>query len=221
MKAVIRHLRRAALLQAGDSLTDGQLLESFLTGRDEAAFEVLLRRHGPMVLGVCRRVLGNADDADDAFQATFLVLVRKAATVRPRETVGSWLYGVAYRTAQKARVMNAKRRTKENQARERRPPPRPARGDPVLAAGPGEATAGAATGAARRGAFGRCPGCLVVPGDLVRAPVAVPANRDGQGRGAGRGGPGVDGRGGLGEGARVKGRGDENPAVEENPKFFG
>src|SRR5919198_1974720 len=129
MKAVIRHLRRAALLQAGDSLTDGQLLESFLTGRDEAAFEVLLRRHGPMVLGVCRRVLGNADDADDAFQATFLVLVRKAATVRPRETVGNWLYGVAYRTAQKARVMNAKRRTKEKQARERRRPEPP--GDAV------------------------------------------------------------------------------------------
>jgi RNA polymerase sigma factor (sigma-70 family) len=122
MKAVIRHLRRAALLQAGESLTDGQLLDSFLGRRDEAAFEALLRRHGPMVLGVCRRVLGNPDDAEDAFQATFLVLVRKAATVRPREMVGNWLYGVAYRTAMKVRTMNAKRRTKEKQARERRPP---------------------------------------------------------------------------------------------------
>src|SRR5690349_11505603 len=99
MKTVIRHLRRAALLQAGESLTDGQLLETFLGQRDETAFEALLRRHGPMVLGVCRRVLGNPDDADDAFQATFLVLVRKVATVRKREMVGSWLYGVAYRTA--------------------------------------------------------------------------------------------------------------------------
>jgi hypothetical protein len=69
MKAVLRHLRRAALLQAGESLTDGQLLKLFVTGRDEAAFEALVRRHGRMVLGVCRRVLGNPDDADDAFQA--------------------------------------------------------------------------------------------------------------------------------------------------------
>jgi hypothetical protein len=68
MKAVIRHLRRAALLQAGESLTDGQLLDSFLGQRDEAAFEALLRRHGPMVLGVCRRVLGNADDSIEALR---------------------------------------------------------------------------------------------------------------------------------------------------------
>src|SRR5438132_10808010 len=111
MKAVIRHLRRAALLDPRGGPGDGQLLEAFLGRRDEAAFEALLRRHGPMVLGVCRRVLGNADDAEDAFQATFLVLVRKAATVRPREMVGNWLYGVAYRTAMKVRAMNAKRRT--------------------------------------------------------------------------------------------------------------
>jgi RNA polymerase sigma factor (sigma-70 family) len=129
MRTVIRHLRRAALLQAGDSLTDGQLLDSFLGQRDEAVFEALLRRHGRMVLGVCRRVLGNSDDADDAFQATFLVLVRKAATVRPRELVGSWLYGVAYRTALKARALNAKRRTKEKLARQRPPPESP--GDEV------------------------------------------------------------------------------------------
>jgi RNA polymerase sigma factor (sigma-70 family) len=118
MKAVIRHLRRAALLDRGGGLTDGQLLESFLTRREEAAFEALLRRHGPMVLGVCRRVLGNPHDAEDAFQATFLVLIRKAASLRSRELVGNWLYGVAYRTAMKARAMSAKRRTKEKQARE-------------------------------------------------------------------------------------------------------
>jgi RNA polymerase sigma factor (sigma-70 family) len=118
MKTVLRHLRRVALLQAGDGASDGALLESFVSRREEAAFEVLLRRHGAMVLGVCRRVLGDAHDAEDAFQATFLVLARKAASVRPREMVGHWLYGVAYRTALKARTMNAKRRAKERRAGE-------------------------------------------------------------------------------------------------------
>jgi RNA polymerase sigma factor (sigma-70 family) len=116
MKTVIRHLRRAALLQEGDSLADGQLLELFLAGRDEAAFEALMRRHGPMVLGVCRRLLRNNHDAEDAFQATFLVLVRKAGSLRSRELLANWLYGVAYRTALKARTMNAKRQAKERHA---------------------------------------------------------------------------------------------------------
>jgi RNA polymerase sigma factor (sigma-70 family) len=119
MKTVIRHLRRAALLDPRGGPGDGQLLEAFLGRRDETAFEALLRRHGPMVLGVCRRVLGNPDDADDAFQATFLVLVRKAATLRSRDLLGNWLYGVAYRTAMKARSMTAKRRAKEKEAGER------------------------------------------------------------------------------------------------------
>ncbi len=118
MREVIRHLRRAALLHKGDGPSDGQLLESFLARREEIAFEALLRRHGPMVLGVCQRVLRNVHDAEDAFQATFLVLARKASSVMPREMVGSWLYGVAYRTAMKARTMNAKRRTKERLAGE-------------------------------------------------------------------------------------------------------
>jgi RNA polymerase sigma factor (sigma-70 family) len=96
-------------------LTDGQLLGRYVTTRDAAAFEILVRRHGPMVLGVCRRLLRDLHDAEDAFQATFLVLVRKATTITPREAVGSWLYGVAYRTAQKVRVAAARRRSKEVQ----------------------------------------------------------------------------------------------------------
>jgi RNA polymerase sigma factor (sigma-70 family) len=113
MNAVLRHLRRAALLHNGAGLTDGQLLERFLAEREEAAFEALVLRHAAMVLCVCRRVLRNEDDAEDAFQATFLVLVRKAGSIKPRELVGHWLYGVAYRTAVRARALDARRRMKE------------------------------------------------------------------------------------------------------------
>jgi hypothetical protein len=81
---ILEHVRRAVLAPDGAGLTDGKLLECYVARRDEAAFEALLRRHGPMVLGVCRRLLGNVADAEDAFQATFLVLVRKAASVAPR-----------------------------------------------------------------------------------------------------------------------------------------
>jgi RNA polymerase sigma factor (sigma-70 family) len=112
MNDVIRHVRRASLLHA-ESLTDCRLLEQFLSRHDQAAFEALLRRHGPMVLGVCRRILRNESDAEDAFQATFLVLVRKATTLKARELLGPWLYGVAHRTALKARALRARRRTRE------------------------------------------------------------------------------------------------------------
>src|SRR5262245_18939844 len=103
MKSVLRHLRKVALAEGQSDPTDGRLLEDFAVRGDGAAFEELVRRHGPMVLGVCRRVLGNDHDAEDALQATFLVLIRKAASVRPREAVGNWLHGVAYRTALQAR----------------------------------------------------------------------------------------------------------------------
>jgi RNA polymerase sigma-70 factor (ECF subfamily) len=102
-----------------DGPTDARLLESFLTRHDEAAFEALLRRHGPMVLGVCRRLLRHDQDAEDAFQATFLVLVRRAGSLRSRELLGNWLYGVAYRTALKARAMGAKRQERERRAADR------------------------------------------------------------------------------------------------------
>ncbi len=113
MSKVIQHLRNTLLLRQGRDLTDGQLLESFVSCREPAALEALVRRHGPMVWGVCRRILRNHHDAEDAFQATFLVLVRKAASIVPREMVGNWLYGVAQQTALKARATTAKRRTRE------------------------------------------------------------------------------------------------------------
>lgn len=99
--------------RADDESSDGQLLDRFIDDQDALAFEELVRRHSSMVLGVCRRVLDNAHDAEDCFQAVFLVLVRKAASVRPREMVGNWLYGVAYRTALEARKLAARRRNRE------------------------------------------------------------------------------------------------------------
>src|SRR5258708_26429559 len=105
------------LQQAGGGLTDGQLLARFVAARDEASFAAVLRRHGPMVLGVCRRVLQNAHDAEDAFQATFLVLARRAAAVVKRESVGCYLYAVAYHTALEAGRARARRRVREKQVK--------------------------------------------------------------------------------------------------------
>src|SRR6516164_6843824 len=115
MDTLIGYLRRAVLREDGAGKTDGQLLASFIEQEDETAFEALVHRHGPMVFGACLRIVGNHHDAEDAFQATFLVLARKASSVRPRERVANWLHGVALRTAMKAKTMSAKRRGRERQ----------------------------------------------------------------------------------------------------------
>src|SRR5262245_46546364 len=100
---VVRRLRCLAGVSHGEDRADRVLLERFARGRDEAAFEALMRRHGPMVLGICRRILGDGPDAEDAFQATFLILVRKAAGLRRQGTLAGWLYTVARHAALRAR----------------------------------------------------------------------------------------------------------------------
>jgi RNA polymerase sigma factor (sigma-70 family) len=114
-------LRQVLTGREADSRGDAELLQRFLAGGDEEAFAALVRRHGPMVLGVCRRLLGHAQDAEDAFQATFLVLARKARSIVRRERVGPWLYGVAVRTARKARGRAARYRTAESQVAAMKP----------------------------------------------------------------------------------------------------
>ncbi|MCI0376126.1 MAG: sigma-70 family RNA polymerase sigma factor [Gemmataceae bacterium] len=114
MVRVVERLRRAVSPDFAQ-VSDGQLLGGFLDERDEQAFALLVRRHGPMVWGVCRRVLAHHQDAEDAFQATFLVLVRKAASIMPRDRVGNWLYGVAYQTALKARALAVRKKAREKQ----------------------------------------------------------------------------------------------------------
>jgi RNA polymerase sigma factor (sigma-70 family) len=116
MNRLIRSLHKWAGPNEGDRLGDEELLQRFVAGRDQAAFELLLWRHGPMVLGVCRRLLPDPHDAEDAFQATWLTFVKKAGSVVHGGAVGSWLYQVAHRVALRARIELAKRAKKERHA---------------------------------------------------------------------------------------------------------
>lgn len=113
LRTVIARLRRLNKRTVAGGLSDAQLLDRFCADGDEAAFEVLLWRHGPMVLGVCRRVLAQEQDAEDAFQSTFLALARKAGSIGNRQALVGWLYQVAYRVALTARAMAAHRATRE------------------------------------------------------------------------------------------------------------
>src|SRR5205807_662889 len=113
LNKVIEHLRSVFAKQDAGGITDAALWQRYVNNRDEAAFELLVRRHGPMVFAVCRRVLHNVHDAEDAFQATFLVLVRRASGLRSPARLGNWLYGVAYRTALHARAAALRRQAKE------------------------------------------------------------------------------------------------------------
>ena len=111
--AVLRGIERIFNQGSLTGLTEGQLLRRFAAG-DEGAFEALVTRHGPMVLGVCRRLLYDARDVEDAFQATFLVLLRKAGALREAEPLGPWLHGVAYRVAARVRSRSARRPAEES-----------------------------------------------------------------------------------------------------------
>jgi RNA polymerase sigma factor (sigma-70 family) len=110
---VLGFLRRLGGRGGLRASADADLLGRFAAGREDAAFEELVRRHGPMVLGVCRRVMGDAHDAEDAFQAAFLVLARRPRAVRDPAALAGWLYGVAFRTALKARTDAGRRRRRE------------------------------------------------------------------------------------------------------------
>jgi RNA polymerase sigma factor (sigma-70 family) len=114
VNGLTEHLYKA-VLHNGAGRTDGQLLDSFIQRKDTAALAALVRRHGPMVWGVCTRMLRSHHDAEDAFQATFLVLVEKAATLPDMEMVGNWLYGVARQTAVRMRALAARRGVRERQ----------------------------------------------------------------------------------------------------------
>lgn len=115
MDSLMRQVRRAVLRRDDGDRSDGQLLTSFIERNDAVAFEAIVRRHGPMVFGVCRRIVHDHHDAEDAFQATFLVLACKATSIRPREQVANWLHGVALRIALKAKSLSARRRGREMQ----------------------------------------------------------------------------------------------------------
>ncbi|HEY8505469.1 MAG TPA: RNA polymerase sigma factor, partial [Gemmataceae bacterium] len=126
LAAAVRTLRGALAERDAAGQGDAELLHAFAARRDPAAFAELVRRHGPMVLGVCRRQLGNEHDAEDAFQATFLVLARKAGSVRRAGALGCWLHGVSYRIAMRAKREAARRRARETTKVRPVPPADPA-----------------------------------------------------------------------------------------------
>src|SRR5262249_45591678 len=118
LRTFIGQMRRVTGREQFGVMSDAELLRRYAGERDEAAFEVLVWRHGAMVLGVCRRLLGHEQDAEDAFQASFLALARAAATVSRRESVGGWLYRVASRIARRAQVRAVRRARVAREPRE-------------------------------------------------------------------------------------------------------
>src|SRR5262249_41223489 len=121
IRTALQQIRRMAAPGRGEERPDRQLLQDFVSRRDEAAFETLVRRHGPLVLRVCRQVAHHAQDAEDAFQATFLVLARRAGSIRAGEALGAWLHKVAFHVASKARRGAARRRIHEARVQPRTP----------------------------------------------------------------------------------------------------
>src|SRR5262245_32193015 len=122
LNGVLQQLRKAAAVQTSRGLADAALLERFAASNDDAAFTALVERHGAMVLGVCRRALGNLHDAEDACQATFLVLARKAASIRKNTALASWLHGVACRVSAMLKREQARRQRREGKAHAAAPP---------------------------------------------------------------------------------------------------
>jgi RNA polymerase sigma factor (sigma-70 family) len=115
LRTVMSYLRQIAVSSC-DEAEDAVLLERFVAARDESAFNALVQRHGPLVYGVCRRLLDDVNDADDVFQATFVVLAKKAGAIRKRGSVSAWLYGVAYRIARRVAARARRRRAEESKA---------------------------------------------------------------------------------------------------------
>src|SRR5262249_37269012 len=117
---LLRHIHRIAVCRDSRERSDHELLDDFAYRRHEPAFATLVARHGPRGVRVCRRVLHHEQDAEDAFQATFLVLARHSGSIRKREALANWLHGVAHRTAMKARRAAARRRNHESRLLSRR-----------------------------------------------------------------------------------------------------